>query len=156
MNGHKQAAAALHGLSTADRETMLAELPGADQDILRGYLAELAELGFAAAPLRAAAATPADQVRAADAATLYALLGQQPAGLVAQFLRLDAWPAGAALLALFPAPQREQIVALREQGGPVPPALARALVEQLAGSLPAAAALPWWRGAWQKAKAWTA
>lgn len=156
MNGHKQAAAALHGLSTADREMVLAELPAADQDILRGYLAELAELGFAAAPLRAAMATPADQVRAADAATLYALLAQQPAGLVAQFLRIDAWPASAALLAQFPPPQRERITALLEQAGAVPPALARALVEQLAGSLPAAEALPWWRSAWQKAKAWTA
>lgn len=103
MNGHKQAAAALHGLSTADQDKVLAELPPADQDILRGYLAELSALGFARAPAVAAAARPAASVlRNASAEALFAVLAQEPAGLVAQFLALEAWPAGAALLALFP------------------------------------------------------
>lgn len=156
MNGHKQAAAALHGLSAADQAQVLAELPAADQDILRAHLAELAELGFVPDATRAATATAADRVRAADGAALYAVLSRQPPGLVAQFLNVDAWPAGTALLGLFAPLQRDQITALRTGRGVVPPALARALVEQVAGSLPAVPAVPWWRRVWQGAGVWPA
>ncbi|WP_426336537.1 hypothetical protein ACN9MY_29540 [Pseudoduganella sp. R-31] len=156
MNGHKQAAAALHGLSTADQDKVLAELPPADQDILRGYLAELSALGFARAPAVAAAARPAASVlRNASAEALFAVLAQEPAGLVAQFLALEAWPAGAALLALFPGPQRERIAAAQAAQGPVAPAVARTLVELVAGRLPAAAAAPGWRAALAKVFRWT-
>lgn len=157
MNGHKQAAAALHGLSASDRDQVLAELPLADQDILRGYLAELAALGFARAPAAAAAAArpAASVVRHASAESLFAVLAQEPAGLLAQFLALEAWPAGAALLALFPAPQRERIAAAQAAQGPVAPAVAAALTELVASRLPAAAAAPGWRGALAQVFRWT-
>lgn len=157
MNGHKQAAAALHGLSTADQDKVLAELPPADQDILRGYLAELSALGFARAPAAAAAAArpAASALRNASAEALFAVLAQEPAGLLAQFLALEAWPAAAALLALFPAPQRERIAAAQATQGPVAPAVAAALMELVASRLPAAASAPGWRGALAKAFRWT-
>jgi hypothetical protein len=155
MNGHKQAAAALHGLSTADQDKVLAELPPADQDILRGYLAELSALGFARGPAAAAARPAASTLRSASAESLFAVLAQEPAGLLAQFLALEAWPAAAALLALFPAPQRERIAAAQAAQGPVAPAVAAALMELVASRLPAAAPTPGWRGALAKVVRWT-
>lgn len=154
MSGYKQAAAALHGLNPADQEQVLAQLPAADQDILRGYLAEMQALGFARAP--AAAALPAAaMLRAASAETLYAVLAPEPPGLLAQFLAIEAWPASAALLALFPAPQRERIAAVQAGQGPVAPAVAAALQELLASRLPAGAAVSGWRAALAKVLPWT-
>ena len=46
MSGHRHAALALYRLGAADQDLILAELPDTDQARLRGYLAELAELGF--------------------------------------------------------------------------------------------------------------
>lgn len=154
MSGYKQAAAALYGLSAGDRDLVLAELPAADQDILRGHLAEMQALGFARAP--AAAALPAAAVlRAASADALYAVLAQEPPGLLAQFLAIEAWPAGAALLALFPAPQRERIAAAQASQGKVAPAVAAALQELLASRLPAGAAVSGWRASLAKVLPWT-
>jgi hypothetical protein len=154
MSGYKQAAAALHGLSAADQEQVLAELAPAEQDILRGYLAEMQALGFARAPA-AAARPPAAVLRAASAEALYAVLAQEPPGLLAQFLAIEAWPAGAALLALFPAPQRERISAARAAQGPPAPAVAAALQELLASRLPAGALVSGWRAALAKVLPWT-
>jgi hypothetical protein len=98
MSGHRQAAVALYSLAESDQGAILAELPAADQTILRGYLAELAELGFdkaansGAVPL---APPPADAQRAslqrASAAAMLSVLGQEPASLVAQLLSLGSW-----------------------------------------------------------------
>jgi hypothetical protein len=92
MNGHRQAAVALHGISLADRALILRDLPAADQQILRGYLAELDELGFdssEAMPLLRGAAD--DSLASASAGEMAALLQGEPAALVAQFLSIEPW-----------------------------------------------------------------
>jgi hypothetical protein len=146
MSGHRQAALALYPLGPADRDLILAELPDADQARLRGYLAELAELGFdgtapgvpaapAPAPARAGRAPVSahEQVRAAPAAAIAALLAAEPAGLVAQLLACDTWPWHAELLALLEPAHRMQVqraLEARRAQGPAP-ACAAVLVEAL-------------------------
>jgi hypothetical protein len=146
MSGHRQAALALYPLGAADRDLILAELPDADQARLRGYLAELAELGFdgavsgpSSAPLfppfraRRGPVSAHEQVRAAPAAAIAALLADEPAGLVAHLLASDTWPWHAELLALLEPARRTQILhALdaRRAGTPAP-ACAAVLIEAL-------------------------
>jgi hypothetical protein len=146
MSGHRQAALALYPLGAADRELILAALPDADQARLRGYLAELAELGFdgtapgpSSAPAfpsfraRRGPVTAHEQVRAAPAAAIAALLADEPAGLVAQLLASATWPWHADLLALLEPARRTQVqraLDARRAQGPAP-ACAAVLVEAL-------------------------
>ena len=115
MNGHRQAAVALYGLASSDQARILAELPLQDQRILQEYLAELAALGFdktanmsettAPVPVAPAAAPlePQACLRGAAAADVLAVVGHEPATLIAQLLAIDSWPwAGAVLDALAP------------------------------------------------------
>lgn len=138
MNGHRQAAIALHSLAEEDRKLVLASLPPADQVVLRDFLSELTELGFDAGqldePARAPAggAMPADaaaRVRAASAPTMLAVLEREPASLVAAVLEIEAWPWRAELLALC-APERRTLIAGRAVPGA--PARQRALLEGVA------------------------
>ena len=113
MSGHRQAAAALYALDDRDQGLILAELPAGDQAILRDYLAELAELGFdkaanSDAPPRRAA-DPVGRLMAASAPSMLAILGQEPATLVAQVLALECWPWTAQFLELLP-PHRRALV----------------------------------------------
>lgn len=175
MSGHRQAALALYRLGAPDQDLILAELPDADQARLRGYLAELAELGFddaAAAPASAPAtarlfsltprapASAHEQVRAAPAAAITALLANEPAGLVAQVLASEAWPWQDELLDLLDPARRALVLraieACRSRGAA--PACALALVEAMAPRL-AASGLPAPRSRvsqlFKKARAWT-
>ena len=143
MSGHRQAALALYALGPADQDLILAELPDADQARLRGYLAELAELGFdGAASASASQPVPApvpsqapahERVRSASAATMAALLAGEPAGLVAQLLAADTWPWHAELLALLEPARRAQVqraLEARRVQGPAP-ACAALLIEAI-------------------------
>jgi hypothetical protein len=146
MSGHRQAALALYPLGPADQDLILAELPDADQARLRGYLAELTELGFdgaapalpsVPAPLPSQAgrapASAHEQVRAAPAAAMAALLANEPAGLVAQLLACDTWPWHAELLALLEPARRalvQRALEARRAQGPAP-ACAAVLLEAL-------------------------
>jgi hypothetical protein len=159
MSGHRQAALALYPLGPADQDLILAELPDADQARLRGYLAELAELGFDdAVPALSPAMTPApapapsssqaqrapasahEQVRAAPAAAMAALFANEPAGLVAQVLASDTWPWHAELLALLEPTRRARVQrALEERRAQgVAAACAAVLVEAIGARLAAA------------------
>lgn len=146
MSGHRQAAVALHGLTAADQELILAELPEADQERLRAYLAELTELGFdVPAPQAASArlfsfaprtpATPQSRVRSASAELMAELLGGEPAGLVARVLGSDEWPWQAQFLALLPAARRAQVQGTLHAQRAAAPACAAFLIESLAAKL---------------------
>lgn len=158
MNGHRQAAVALHALGDADRAAILTHLPAPDQAVLRDYLDELQALGFQSdgAGLSAPDATPAG-LELASASAVFSVLEHEPAVLVAQVLALQEWPWKAELLALYPSARRELIRAAGAQA----PAPARArflrgvLEAKLAGPAPvraggtkpdnAASARKWWR-----------
>lgn len=145
MSGHRQAAVALHGLTAADQDLILAELPAADQERLRVYLAELTELGFdVPAPQSAARlfsfaprapATPQSRVRGAGADVMAELLAGEPAGLVAQLLHSDDWPWRAPFLALLPAARRAQVQIALDAGRIAAPACTAFLVESLGAML---------------------
>jgi hypothetical protein len=148
MSGHRQAALALYRLGAPDQDLILAELPDADQARLRGYLAELAELGFddtlpAPTPPRLfslvarAPASPHEQVRAAPAAAIAALLADEPAGLVAQVLASEPWPWHGELLELLDPARRALVLGALEarRGQGAAPACATALVEAMAPRL---------------------
>ena len=163
MNGHRQAAAVLHGLAEHDRSLILAELPGADQTILICYLDELQQLGFEAGPAIAIAggASAQSQLALAPLQAMQAVLQNEPASLVGQVLALGPWPWSEELLAQMPAGRREQVSAVASAGQPAP-ARARFLVEELAARMadqspknsprqPTA----WWYGAIGKVRAWT-
>ena len=145
MSGYRQAAVALHGLTAADQDLILAELPDADQERLRAYLAELTELGFdVPAPQSAARlfsfaprapATPHSRVRGAGAEVMLELLGGEPAGLVALLLNSDDWPWRAQFLALLPAARRAQVQGAAGGGPIAAPACAAFLVESLGAML---------------------
>lgn len=147
MNGHRQAAVALHGLSKCDQDSILAELPDSDQKVLRDYLAELSELGFdtgVAASLaeqngpgtaREEAMRVGDarsQLHASAAAEIGAALAHEPAELIAQVMALDAWPWSAQVLrAMAPERSRQVKIAL-DAGVALAPARGRFLIAALA------------------------
>ncbi len=131
MSGHRQAAIALHGVSSNDQEAILANLPEQDQTILRGYLQELQTLGFtptdnalavaqaslpsaATEPTMASAvpAAPEQPMQLADvsAACMFAVLAQEPSGLIAQVLSISNWPWAAEMLTMFAPAKRAAIV----------------------------------------------
>ena len=154
MSGHRQAAVALHALDDADRSLILDQLPAADQTTLRGYLAELAALGFESAamdgmPQATQTIQSASDLASASAAAMFALLEHEPAALVAQVLAARQWNWHAGLLALCTPARREAIRAA--QVAPAP-ARTRFLLESLGSRLadattaPAAPDLP--RSAW--------
>lgn len=120
MSGHRQAAVALYSLAEIDQGAILAELPADDQRILRGYLAELAELGFdkaanhadiavASAPARAALPDARTALRRAPAASMLVLLQHEPASLIAQVLSLEPFAWAPAFMELL-APHRRALV----------------------------------------------
>lgn len=159
MSGHRRAAVALYGLSAADRQWILAALPGKDRDALRRYLGEIKGLGFEqAGPLAealdwsapqasgVASVRPADTVRRASAAQVFACLQGEQAALVAQIFLIEDWPWTQPLLQLFPAARQERIRAAMAGGRPVAPARKAFLLEATAVRL-AALAPPAYPGA---------
>ncbi len=167
VSGHRQAAVALHALAAVDRESILQQLPAADQAALRGYLGELRALGFESAGATAdvlalaAATAPAKvaDLSSATARTMFVLLQDEPATLVAQVLALRPWPWSAALLAMCPPARREAIEAVRVDAAPARDnflrvALAARLAE-LAPSVVVAAAPGRWRRLRDMVASWT-
>jgi hypothetical protein len=147
MSGHRQAAAALHGLAAQDRRAILAELPEADRDILRSLLAELTELGFERTPdIAAAPAAAVDEnedgaaarraLRRASPAAMLAVLGHEPASLQACVLALDSWPWAAGFLELLPQSRRMLVAESLRAGLAAAPARTRFLLESVATKLP--------------------
>lgn len=171
MSGHRHAALALYRLGAADQDLILAELSDADQARLRGYLAELAELGFdhtlpapppphLFSPVPHTPASAHEQLRGASAAAVAALLAGEPAGLVAQLLASDTWPWHGELLELLDPARRALVLRALEarRGQGAAPACAAVLVEAMAPRLtaPAAQALrARMSQLFSKARAWT-
>lgn len=149
MSGHRQAAVALHAVGKADQEAVLAELPAADQDILRTYLAELSELGFDAEVAQAAAvgmpavSSPAvngkplaarEQLRLADALSMYEVLNHEPASLIAQLLSLETWPWAADFLDQFAPARRALIVDAFDSGSTLATARVQFLLDTISSA----------------------
>lgn len=118
MSGYKQAAVALHALDSMDRDLILAEIPEAEQKILRAHLQELSDLGFGGAnedvknsDLDNMDENPnvVDFLRNLNAKTMFDLLDPEPPGLVAQFLKLQEWPWQAEFFNLCVPVRRDQI-----------------------------------------------
>jgi hypothetical protein len=168
VSGHRQAAVALHALAEGDRASILTELPAADQQTLRGYLAELDELGFDRETLAAAGAAtaparplvqPAARLQAASASTMFGVLKAEPSALVAQLLNVQDWPWAGELVHLFPAPKRDAIRAARALHTAAAPARSRFLLDAVASRVADQAVTPTdssWIGALRtKVAAWT-
>jgi len=137
MSGHRQAAVALHALGVEDRRLILAALPAADQETLRGHLDELTSLGFesgsadvglVARPVPAAA----PDLSTAAPAAMFALLEHEPAALVAQVLAERQWRWSAGFLALCTPARREAIRAVAVSPAP---ARSRFVLESLGARL---------------------
>jgi hypothetical protein len=132
MSGHRQAALALYALADADQDAILAELPAADQAILRGLLDELAELGFdkAAAdgvhPKPSVAGQDHAALMGATPAAMLTVLGHEPATLVAQLLALRSFPWAAAFLDGLPPHRRAMVNDAQRAVATAAPAPARA------------------------------
>ncbi len=150
MNGHRQAAVALYGLAPADQERILMELPAQDQRILQDYLAELAALGFdkaanmndAAEPAPVAPAEPRARLHGAAAADVLAVIGHEPAALIAQVLALDSWCWSDAFLAAL-APHKGMLVRdALATGVAAAPARTRFLLAAVAAGLAQVPAAP--------------
>lgn len=114
VSGHRQAALALHALAPEDCNFILADLPQADQRILRGYLGELAELGFDAVTVDAVLADRAEPTRrdlidGADANHVLRVLGNEPASLMLALLSAGPWQWEMALLSRLPGHVRVRI-----------------------------------------------
>ncbi|MRW94172.1 hypothetical protein GJ699_29785 [Duganella sp. FT80W] len=138
MSGHRQAAAALHGLASDDRQLILDQLPPADQQTLRDYLAELDALGFEGMePDLLKPTTGAPDVASAKSELIYAILAHEPAALVAQILAIRAWRWADGLLALYPPAKRDAICGVSVRAAP---ARDRLLLEMLTARLHAGAA----------------
>lgn len=141
MSGHRQAAAALYSLASPDQEGILGQLPVRDQRILRGYLAELAELGFdkaanmAPAPAAAARQDPRTRLREARAVQVFAVVEHEPAVLIAQLLALEDWAWSAELLDMLPPARRGLVRAALEAGIAAAPARAGFLVQSISAQL---------------------
>jgi hypothetical protein len=112
MSGFRQAALALHGLSGADREFVLNELPPADQTQLRQLLEELVDLGFSQDAAQSVQTDTQrhrhDQTAQAAEAVLRAFAAE-PASFVGTALAVQPWPWTAAYLALLPPPRRQLV-----------------------------------------------
>lgn len=144
MSGHRQAAIALYGVDAADQEAILENLPAEDQAILRQYLNELKELGFASTDSALAVAgaqlsaefitsektlaggasgtsgtsSAQLQLQQMRAACVYEVLAHEPASLIAQFLAFDHWPWAADFLDMFTPSRRTLIVAAMDRERP--------------------------------------
>lgn len=146
MSGHRQAAVALHALGAEDRRLILDALPAAEQETLRGHLAELTSLGFESGGGDAGLMAPlalATDLSAASPAAMFALLEHEPAALVAQVLAERQWRWSAGLLSLCTPARRE---AIRTAQVAVAPARSQfvlaSLAERLANATPTGAMAP--------------
>lgn len=117
MSGLRRAAVALHALTDADQQWVLAELPANERATLMQYLRELRELGFsrdqvADLPILAPAANDSEAESVlwhATPAQMQQLFLGEPASLIATILADRDWPWTAGYLALLSPSRREGI-----------------------------------------------
>ncbi|WP_229722324.1 hypothetical protein [Xylophilus rhododendri] len=148
----RRAALLLHAAGDADRRWLLARLDTPQQTRLQALLQELRQLRLARDPslLQAvldrpaitdsSASPPQDSravLQAADTATLVRLLRREPAMLLVHLLSLHPWPWRDALLAQLATCSAAGAAARawlsrHPMPAPLPPALARSLIDTLA------------------------
>ena len=158
--GARHAALLLHAMAPADRDWMLRTLPPRERAELEPLLAELEALGIERDPALIEAATTGSAqdrfdvqtpppVAMSDETMLHALddervavlarmLRAEPAGLVAEWLNLAAWPWRDAVLQAMEPMQRRRIeahLAGMPVGSSTPPALRAMLVSTIADRL---------------------
>jgi hypothetical protein len=160
MSGHRQAAAALHGLAESDRGLILEQLPASDQATLRGYLAELTALGFEGAPAELLAPKAPRELASAPAAAVFSLLEHEPVALVAQVLAAQQWRWRDQLLALYTPARRDAILAVQVTAAPLRTrflldSLSRRLLDAEPVATPARSSSPFaslvrWVKSWQR------
>jgi hypothetical protein len=180
-HGARHAALLLHAMSPEDRSWMLGALPAPERAGLLPLLAELEALGierdpaliddatarvpFAEMPEQDVAAMAPQPFPVSEEAMLHALddnqvrelaacLRTEPAGLIAEWLRLADWPWREDLLAALEPGQRRRIEASLSATAPgfqTPPGMRAALISAVAARLrersvdQAPAAAPWQR-----------
>jgi hypothetical protein len=134
MDGHRQAALALHGLPEPDRAWVLGQLNEAERTQVAHLLTELRDLGIPREPIAIPVPmTARDRVRAAKPARIRELLRKEPVDFVAAVLAIEAWPWRAAYLARLPRARRaavESRIRAREQQ-PAADRLREALMDQI-------------------------
>jgi len=148
----RQAALLLHGMTPADRTWLLDQLPLAQQEVLSGLLAELAELGVPADPAFVreavtelsspeqtawAPARALDRLEPEQLQQLAESLRHEPPMLTARLLAAGSWPWSAELLAGMDAARRRAIEAgLRTlEGARDPGRLSMAVVDAVTRQL---------------------
>ena len=106
----RKAALLLHAMRPRDQRWILDQLDTGQRMVLQDLLAELKELGIPAEPSlldavadRYAGPSPsmmgdAEAIMQIDPAVLVQVLSQEPAGLIARLLELEAWPWSSHLL----------------------------------------------------------
>lgn len=176
--GARHAALLLHAMDRPDQEWALQALPVEQRATLEGLLDELAALGIARDPALVAeaiaeiqpkavsASAPApfsmeDELQALNASQLERLIHvmrSEPTRLVAQWLRVRAWPWESAFLKGLPPDQRAAVTSILSvmPTTPIAPELRRVLVTAVTARLgaqpqsitvPARAARPSWHQA---------
>ncbi len=165
MSGMRQAALALHGLTSTDREWMLARLPVERSTQLQELLDELQDIGISTDPQLIRNALVNDQTSAGQGKSdlrgmalspdqAYAILGNEPNSLIAMILGGAEWPWREDFLSKFTPDRARQIreIALTARHAP---ALRQAVLEafsdcaELCPVIESDAALP------KASKAWT-
>lgn len=150
--GARQAALLLHAMSPSDRAWMLDALPQAQREALRALLSDLEALGIpsdpsiiaeataSASPARHALPSDEDVLRTLDGERIDAmvrLMRAEPAGLIAESLRLAGWPWHKDLLSALDPQHRRQVEAALSSSsqGSTPPALRAALAASIVARL---------------------
>jgi len=137
----RQSALLLHGLSSADQQWLLAQLPVEKQALLTGYLKELQQMGLSADRELAGSllangeegnsyAYPTHgSLRQADSSVVLQALGNEPAWLIGAVLSIEAWPWRESVYEGLDASKRERVKsALRH---PLPEKLRQSLAAQV-------------------------
>ncbi len=140
MEGPRQSALLLHGLSEPDRQWILQHLGDEDRLLLGEYLAELKSLGIPGDPtLLDGFRSPRprdgrDPLLGASVAQIRALLADEPVWLVRHVLALGDWPWRQDFLAALEPAQRERLMASRlvPMRGKAAECLRRQLAQRLA------------------------
>lgn len=147
-NRLRQAALLLHSVAPSDQAWLLERVSQPQRQRLRAMLDELRALGVPAAavhsdgdsraraPGKSAAAvagpSPTDRVAAASAATVAALLREEPPVLVAMLLQAHDWPWRRQVASHFPAAAQQRSSA---PGASTPAKLAEVLIARVAERL---------------------
>jgi len=136
--GARHAALFLHGIAPADRAWVLDAMSADERASLQALLAELEAVGIASDPTSIREALPLSEedmllaLRGEGLATVIDALRREPAGLLANWLRVADWPWHEDLLRALEPNHRTRVESALAATGPVPPALRAELIAAVA------------------------